>query len=440
MLEYDVVIVGACTAGTYFSNLLGKENLKVLVIDKDKEEDLSKRLDIIHFTRDSYKDFNIEESKEGDEEFVHNFDLCISKSALDNYPKKSFTKVSVLHLPLFIKRLRKVAISNGVEFKFNESFDYVTYDERKRINGIVTKSGLNIRARLVVDASGIASVIRRSLNDPYIEGFEIGPRYKFYVLLKYVDILDQNIKIDLSTSWPYYKGWIAPQHNKNGAIIGVGASLSIDYARKCMQKFEESIKLPEYKLQYEEIGCTPYRRPPYSFVTDGFMVIGDAACLTKPFNGEGIPSSWVQSTLAAKVVVEALKDDNYPTKERLWEINTLYQKGEGAVYAGLRALLISAVQMSKEDNDFLFKNRIVFKSDDEEENTKIISTLLKGIRKKEFSFDAFKKIVDGTIKSKKLEKLYKKYPENPIDYFKWKKKADKLWDKVGSMADTVTDA
>lgn len=49
MLEYDVVIVGACTAGTYFANLLVKEKLKVLVIDKDKEEDLSKRLDIIHF-------------------------------------------------------------------------------------------------------------------------------------------------------------------------------------------------------------------------------------------------------------------------------------------------------------------------------------------------------------------------------------------------------
>ena len=203
MLEYDVVIVGACTAGTYFANLLVKENLKVLVIDKDKEEDLSKRLDIIHFTRDSYRKFNIEESKEGDEDFVHNFDLCISKSALDNYPKKNFTKVSVLHLPLFIKKLRKEAISNGAEFLFNESFDHLIYNEMNRISGIVTKSGLEIKSRLVVDASGIPSVVRRSIIDPYIEGFEIGPKDKFYVLLKYVELLDKNITIDLSTSWPY---------------------------------------------------------------------------------------------------------------------------------------------------------------------------------------------------------------------------------------------
>jgi len=439
MLEYDVVIVGACTAGTYFSNLLAKEKLKVLVIDKDKEEDLSKRLDIIHFTTDSYKEFNLEESKEGDEEFVHNFNLCISKSALDNYPKKSFTKVSVLHLPLFIKRLRKTAISNGVQFLFEESFDHIIYNEMNRISGLVTKSGLEIKTRLVVDASGIASVVRRSLKDPYIESFEIGPRDKFYVLLKYVELVDKNEKVDISTSWPYFKGWIAPQHNKNGAIIGVGASFSIDYARQCMGKFENSISLPDYKLQYEEVGCTPYRRPPYSFVTDGFLVIGDAACLTKPFNGEGIPSSWVQSTPAAKIVAEALKDDNYPTKERLWEINTLYQKNEGALYAGQRALLIGAVQMSEKDNDYLFKNSIIFKSDDEENNPKVITTLLKGVRKKEFSFGALIKIIDGAKKSKKLEKLYKKYPENPIDYFKWKKKADKLWKKVGSMADTIKE-
>ncbi len=439
MLEYDVVIVGACTSGTYFSNLLAKEGLKVLVIDKDSIENLSKRLDIIHFTRDSYAEFDVEESKEGDEDFVYNFDLCISKSALDNYPKKSFTKVSVLHLPLFIKKLRNKAISNGVDFLFNESFSNLTYNELGRINGLITKSGLEVKCRLVIDASGILSVVRRSVNSPYMENFEITPRDKFYVLLKYVELLDENIKIDLSTSWPYYKGWIAPQHNSKGAIVGVGANLSLDYARKCMETFENSIKLPEYKLQYEEIGATPYCRPPYSFVSDGFMAIGDAACLTKPWNGEGITAAWVQLKPASKIIKEALENDNYPTVERLWEINTLYQKGEGKEFAATRVLLTRAVQMSPKDNDFLFEKSIVFKSDDEEENKKVVSTLLKGVIKKEFSFKALVKLIEGLMLSNKMEKLYKNYPNNPIDYLKWKKKADKLWKKVGTMADTIKE-
>ncbi len=440
MSYYDVVIVGACTAGTYFSNLLAKKGLKVLVIDKDKEEDLSRRLDIFHFTRQSFRDYGLEEAKDGDPEFVRNFDLCYSKSALDNYLKKSFLEVAVMHLPLFIKRLRKAAIAHGVEFRFETAYDHLIYDEKKRINGILTKGGEEIKARLVVDASGIPSVVRRSINDPYIEGFEIGPKDKFYVLLKYVELLDPNEKVELSTSWPYYKGWIAPQHSSNGAIVGVGANLSYDYARKCMAKFETNIPLPKYKLQYEEMGCTPYRRPPFSFVTDGFLVIGDAACLTKPMNGEGITSAWVQCTPAAEVVTEALKDGKYPTKEALWKVNTLYQRGEGAEFANLRATLIGAVDMSPQDNDYMFKKSIVFKSDDEEVKGSMTGKLLKGVLTGQFSLKALASLMSASNCGKKLEKHYKNFPDNPKDYFLWKKKADKLWNKAGTMADSIKDA
>ncbi|HQC33036.1 MAG TPA: NAD(P)/FAD-dependent oxidoreductase [Bacilli bacterium] len=440
MSNYDVVIVGACTAGTYFSNLLAKQGLKVLVIDKDEEENLSRRLDIFHFTRQSFQDYGLEEAKSGDEEFVRNFDLCYSKSALDNYLKKSFLKVAVMHLPLFIKRLRKTALANGVTFRFGVSYDHLLYDEQKRIKGIAAKSGEEIFARLVVDASGIPSVVRRSISDPFIEDFEIGPRDKFYVLLKYVELSDAKDKVELSTSWPYYKGWIAPQHSANGAIVGVGANLSYDYARKCMAKFERSIPLPKYKLQYEELGCTPYRRPPFSFVSDGFLVIGDAACLTKPMNGEGITSAWVQCTPAAEVVAQALRDGKYPTKEALWKINTLYQRGEGAEFANLRATLIGAVDMSPKDNDYMFKESIVFKSDDEEVKGNVTGKLIKGVLTGQFSLKALRSLMKSSSCGQKLEKHYKNYPDNPKDYPAWKKKADKLWSKAGTMADNIKDA
>lgn len=437
---YDAVIVGGCTAGTYFSLLLGKAGLKVLVIDRDSEEALAKRLDIVHFTRDSYKDFPVEESNAGDEEFVRNFHVCYSKSALDNHLKTNYLDVAVVHLPLFIKRLRRQAMEAGVEFRFETAFDRVMYDDQSRICGIVTADGTQIPTRLVVDASGISAVVRRSLNDPYVENFETGPRDKFYVLLKYVELLDKDIKIEASTGWPYYKGWIAPQHNANGAIIGVGANLSFDYARKCMAKFEAAIPLPAYKLQYEEMACTPYRRPPFSFVTDGFLAIGDAACLTKPINGEGIPSAWAMCTPAAKVVIDALKDGNYPTREALWKINTLYQRGEGASYAGERAMLIGAVDMSPKDNDFMFRKGIVFRSDDEPEVKNLMGALLSGVVKGEFSLAAFRSLATATLKGMALEKHYKNYPETPDGYFVWEKKAKKLWDRAGSMADTVKDA
>ncbi len=439
-MQYDVVIVGACTAGTYFANLLGKANLKVLVIDKDTEENLAKRLDIIHFTYDSYEQFGIEPSKEGDEEFVRNFELCYSKSALDQHLKTNYLKVSVLHLPLFIRKLRRLAEGNHVDFRFGTCFDHLLYNEKNQICGIATTDGEEIHARLVVDATGISAVVRRTVQDKYMENFETGPRDKFYVLLKYVELLDKNIEVKDSTGWPYYKGWIAPQHHSGGAIIGVGANLSFDYARKCMKKFEDSIPLSEYKLQYEEMACTPYRRPPLSFVTDGFLVIGDAACLTKPINGEGIPSAWVHCTPAADVVIEALKDGKYPTKEALWKINTIYQKTEGAAYANERAMLIGAVDMSPKDNDYMFRKGIVFRSDDESEPKNLVLELLKGVVTGQFSLQAFGSLVKAVIKGINLEKHYKNYPETPAGYPEWEKKALELWEKAGSMADTIKDA
>ncbi|MBQ8814678.1 MAG: NAD(P)/FAD-dependent oxidoreductase [Lachnospiraceae bacterium] len=439
-MNYDVVIVGACTAGTYFSNLLGMAGLKVLVIDRDTEENLSKRLDIVHFTADSYAQFGVEPAKPGDEDYVRTFEVCYSKSALNQHLKTNYLKVDVLHLPLFIKKLRKRAVENQVEFRFGVCFDELLYDDHRRICGIRTTDGEEIYARLVVDASGISAVVRRKLDDPYVENFETGPRDKFYVLLKYVELLDKSIKIEASTGWPYYKGWIAPQHHEGGAIVGVGANLSFDYARKCMAKFENAIPLPEYRLQYEEAACTPYRRPPFSFVTDGFLVIGDAACLTKPINGEGIPSAWVQCTPAAQVVIEAMADGKYPTREALWKINTLYQRGEGAAYANERAMLIGAVDMSPRDNDYMFSQGIVFRSDDEPGPDNLVVALLKGVLKGEFSLAAFAALVKAVLKGMMLEKHYKNYPEAPEGYPAWERKALKLWAKAGSMADTVKDA
>ena len=273
-----------------------------------------------------------------------------------------------------------------------------------------------------------------------MESFETGPRDKFYVLLKYVKLKDPDKKVELSTGWPYYKGWIAPQHSEGGAIIGVGANLSFDYARKCMAKFEAAIPLPEYELQYEEAACTPYRRPPSSFVTDGFLVIGDAACLTKPINGEGIPSAWVQCTPAASIVLDAMKDGAYPTKEALWKINTTYQRGEGAAYAGERAMLIGAVDMTPKANDFMFSKGIVFRSDDEPEVKNLLAALLGGVIRGKFSLAAFRALVSATLKGIALEKHYKAYPETPDGYAAWAEKALKLWEKAGSMADTVHDA
>ena len=126
--------------------------------------------------------------------------------------------------------------------------------------------------------------------------------------------------------------------------------------------------------------------------------------------------------------------------EKLWEINRIYQTGEGAAYAGERAMLIGAVNMTPKDNDYLYKKGIVFKSDDEPDVDNLLGALLKGVLTGEFSLKALISLASSTLKGEALRKHYLAYPETPTGFPAWEKKARILWKTAGSMADTVKDA
>ena len=88
---------------------------------------------------------------------------------------------------------------------------------------------------------------------------------------------------------------------------------------------------------------------------DGFIASGDAACLTKPNNGEGITSAMVQMVIAAEVADKALKANDVSAKN-LWDINARYNRGQGSDFALVRTTLIKTVKgASKEDFEYFFK-------------------------------------------------------------------------------------
>ena len=71
--------------------------------------------------------------------------------------------------------------------------------------------------------------MRTLLPDGYgVENFKIDARKKFFVVLYYVNLSNpEKDRVEETCGWPYYKTWIAPQHDKDGAILGVGANLSV---------------------------------------------------------------------------------------------------------------------------------------------------------------------------------------------------------------------
>jgi flavin-dependent dehydrogenase len=436
----DVLVAGACTAGLYFAGLMARQGYKTLVCDHSSEADLGRRYDIIHIGQDYFGQFGLPEPGPGDPDYVTTFHRSILRSALDKWPKNTRADVLVLRRAPLMKRLAAWARAQGAELLLNAEYERPIFDEKNRLTGAVLRQDgaeTRIKTRLTADASGIGAAVRTRLPEDYgVETFVTGPRDQFYVVLRYVRLKNpKEDAVDVTRTWPYYKTWLAPQLDPAGAIMGVGANLSFDYAERCWKRFAERVAMPEHEIDHIEQSSTPYRRPPYSFVSDGFVVLGDAACITNPWSGEGVPYAWRLCSIAADEFGRCMKDGAYPSREAAWQVNVRYVRSQGAEFARNLAMLSGAVQCSPEENDYEFQRSIIFEDDKDRGKGNLLVKLLKGLISGGLSRRALGSLMGAAATGAGIFKHYRSFPENPAGFSGWVQKAETLWNKAGSMAE-----
>ena len=449
MAKFDIVIVGASTAGSYFARRMSEKGFSVLMIDKSLKERISPDYDIFHMGKAEMKQFGLPEVQKGDGIFAFEFSEQYMYSAFGGHPKPSPTAVVGMHKHDYIVRMNEWAEETGATIEYEASFVECTYDENGKICGLIyEKNGEKtaVECRLVADCSGIPAVVRRSLPDSYgIEKFELTSDDILYVILKYIDFTDKKEEWLKSHFWIAYKSWIAPSKGTD-ALIGIGSCFGFDYAEKVYEQFSKNVKLPSHTVKYIERGRTPYHRSPYSFVADGFICLGDAACMTKPNCGEGCTAALVLENIAIDIACDAMQSGAYPTREALWTINKKYNDTQGKEFAGLMALLSSLVRHSPKANEFLFRHDVIFSkkilAGMEEGLTLDITDYLKtlifviiGLASRNIKISEIKSILKGVINSGKLTELYARFPSTPDGFEEWVKEAEELWKKAGKLAD-----
>lgn len=90
--NYDVIVVGAATAGSYFARKLAENGVSVLVIDSKPVEKVGTKYDIFHVGREDFDKFGIPWPVKG-EDYAFEFDSTHVCSAFGHYPKYSPGKV-----------------------------------------------------------------------------------------------------------------------------------------------------------------------------------------------------------------------------------------------------------------------------------------------------------------------------------------------------------
>lgn len=454
MKNCDVLIIGAATSGCYLAKLLAQKGASVIVADRLTEQTLGNRLDIFHMTRREMKKYDLPCPQKGDGIYEFEFADNYTYSPHGNYPKYNYDEVVGMHMAKYIALMKSQAEQAGASFLFGHDFQKFIFQDGKIVGATFAVDGQtqDIFAKVVVDCSGADAKPRTSLPDGFlVDNFPLGGNDKFYVILRYVKLKNPKDFVDASgkfvcRGWTYYKAWLAPcSSDGSDAILGIGACSSYDHGEEVFATLQQNVALPEHEVVRYERGTTPYSRPPYSFVADNFVVCGDAGALTKPNNGEGVTSSMEQMLIVADVVSQALGSGD-TSANALWPINVRYNLVQGAEFASTRALFTKAVRAKMEECEYLFKKSVIF--DDRffdggktmppsktpvRDALHLVFGILGGVLSGKVSCKTIGAFSDGLKLGKKLKKHYLRFPTSPDGFEAWKKKADKLWNKVGKM-------
>jgi flavin-dependent dehydrogenase len=241
-------------------------------------------------------------------------------------------------------------------------------------------------AKLVVDATGSASRLRTGLpirshiekeidkeNDMestgrYILEFEHGVDDNTFFDPDYCIIhLDQEIA-------PGGYAWVFPK-GKDKMNVGLGVQRRLLEARNKRLGREDTLQslideyvranpaIKSWKLAEgsEDQGNTkgnwqvPVRRQNDCLVANGYMIVGDAAWMPRPIDAGGIGPAIYASTIAGRVVAEALQGNDV-SERGLWKFNTDYVKMYGYRMASFEVLRRFLQIISNDDLNYGMKH------------------------------------------------------------------------------------
>ncbi|MHA1916691.1 MAG: geranylgeranyl reductase family protein [Candidatus Ranarchaeia archaeon] len=432
MGTYDIVIVGAGTAGSFAAQLASKAGYSVAFLDRKKKNEIGEKICGDEISATHFEAVGLEKPQ-GNE-------ISSAINGADLYPPnlknpmvlrewKEFNGWTV-NRKVFGQRLLNDAISSGADL-LPEHHVIDCIKDGNQVTGVVTKDFKNnktseIKGKVVIDASGYPGVLRLKVEDPLIEK-EINPQdvavcYREIIELpedwEEEGIAEVIMSIDGHFADHGYC-WLFP---KGGKYVNVGTGVrggkGITNPKKLFNTLKkEHPKLKNAKTVYGGSDVVPVRRTIWSLVSNGIMFLGDAALQVNPMHGGGIGRGLRAAKMAVDTLVESLeKGDTSATG--LWEYNMKFHKELSPKLVPLDLFRIMIQSFSDDDINYGFEKKVIESSDlmnvNRGENIKFdfkqkMTRVRRGVRK----IDMLLKL-NKTIKSmKKVKELYRNYPSSP---------------------------
>ena len=449
MEKFDVVVVGAGTGGCLAAKTTAEAGLKVCLIERKRKEEIGEKICGDAMGEHHLKNLNLEKPQNGELEKriegirIYSPDL----ETVFTIAHEDFVGY-LLNRRLFGQWLLKNALDEGAIL-----LDSTQCLEPMIAKGFVTgvsvknlKTGKNIqlRGKVVLDASGFLAVIRRKLPkqmgiENEVANEDVEACYREIRQLrqeventKYCEIyFNQNVT-------PGGYAWIFP---KSGAKVNVGLGICMrgKFPNPKNQFYKHILTKPMFEGSLL-LNCgawyDPTRKPLDNMVGNGIAIIGDAACLVNPIHGGGIGPSMLSGYLAGKTIIEALEKGDVSQKS-LWPYNRKYMEMYGTKQAGLDVFRMLLLTSRDEDLSYGMKYKLLTEED-----------VLKAGLGEDFRLnitETAKRVFRGLGRLRFLNKLrltanlikqvqahYRNYPETPENFEGWRIKTEALFKEAKS--------
>ncbi|MDY6795096.1 MAG: NAD(P)/FAD-dependent oxidoreductase [Actinomycetota bacterium] len=436
-LEADAVVVGAGTSGGYFAWKLAEAGFRCLVVEGKSLDQLGEDIGPFHIEKVGFERSGI--PLPSGEELLHALEYITMWSPSGEHGITSRVPTMNMYKPLFMRRLHGYAREAGVEFlertEFLEVIREGGFPGGLRARG--ENGDLEIRSHLVVDASGIDGRVRTSMpSSPWLENDPVHDLDTLVVYMESWRDIVGDIEPDIN-SYLHAQGWYAPSVGEE-IIVGIGCPASPDAARNRHKAFAATLPFAG-EASSVTIGRVPYRRPPYSLVDNGFMVVGDAAFMSKPFNGEGVVSALTACRIAAEVAADALSRDDL-SKEALWPYNLRYFRDQGSKFAFLMAVIPCLASLGEDEIEYLFTVPGLLTAEGTQvlnleyelvsnpaDALRVLLGIARGVVGGKLSPRKLASIAEVGIAAARLKGFYERYPEHPVEFGGWLRKVEPLW-------------
>lgn len=442
MEKFDAIVVGAGTAGCLAAKTMAEAGLGVCLIDRKKREEVGEKICGDALGEHHLKFLGLEKPQGGElEKRIEGIQIFSpDRNTIFTIAHEDFVGY-LLNRRLFGQWLLNKAAGMGATI-LEATLFLEPIIEKGFVTGILARNSsgkiIQLKSRVVVDASGFFGVVRHKLPVELglmreVANEDVEACYREIRQLKQESGNTKYCEIYLNQkATPGGYSWIFP---KGGAKVNVGLGICMrgNWPNPKEQFNKHILTMPLFDGSLLLTGGAwfdPTRRPIDKMVGNGVVLVGDAACLVNPIHGGGIGPSMLSGFFAGQTIVEALRK-GAPSQEALWSYNKKYMETYGKKQASLDVFRMLLLTSSDADLNYGMNCKLLTEDDvlkaglgdDFHLNiTETAKRVFRGLKRVRF----LNKLRLTVSMMRQVKAHYDTYPDTAEDFGKWESQTENL--------------